>query len=216
MNKRQSIGAGIELITLGICLMSGPDSRAQQQPPEPPPPSIWAGEIGSGFQLGAEMVTFEAGAQYGIAAFGGREEHHLALGSVSYGHMLTGVVGEDHWYRGNLELRAELFGGPQFSPDEDWLVGLTPHLRYDFATGTRWIPFVDVGAGVSATGIGRPDLGGTFEFNAQGAIGVHRVLRRNLALSFEARYMHISSAGIHEPNLGVNGVMGLVGLTWFF
>jgi len=38
----------------------------------------------------------------------------------------------------------------------DWVVGLTPHLRYNFATGTRWIPFVDGGAGVTATASALP------------------------------------------------------------
>ena len=207
--------AGIGLLTFGICLMTGPDSQAQP-PLQAPPMSIWADEIGNGFQRGAQILTLEAGGSYGIAAFGGREEHHLALGSVSYGHMLTGAVGEDHWYRGNLEFRAELLGGEQFSPKETYLIGLTPHLRYDFATGTRWVPFVDAGAGVSATGIGQPDLSGTFQFNVQGGIGVHRVLRRNLALTLEARYLHISSANIQEHNLGVNGVAGMMGLTWLF
>ncbi len=81
--------------------------------------------------------------------------------------------GQGHWYRGNLEGRLELFGGGQYSSETDWLVGLTHHLRYNFAIGTRWIPFFDVGAGVTATGIGPPDLSGTFEFNLQVGPGVH-------------------------------------------
>jgi hypothetical protein len=140
----------------------------------------------------------------------------LALLSLSYGHMLGGVMGEGHWYRGNLELRGELFGGGQYSPSSEWVIGLTPHLRYDFQTGSRWIPFMDVGVGVTATGIGAPDLGGTFEFNLQAATGVHWFLGNNLALTGEVRYMHMSSAGIHDPNLGVNNVAFMVGFTWFF
>jgi len=86
---------GIGLLTFGICLMAGLDSQAQP-PLQAPPSSIWAGEIGNGFQRGAQILTLEAGRSYGVSAFGGREEHHLTLGCVSYGHMLTGVVGENH------------------------------------------------------------------------------------------------------------------------
>ena len=75
---------------------------------------------------------------------------------------------------------------------------------------------MDVGAGVSATGIGQPDRSETFQFNVQGGISVHRVLRRNLVLTLETRNLRVSSANIHEHNLGVNGVMGMLGLTWFF
>lgn len=185
----------------------------------PPKSTIWQDGIGSGFLSSAQSVTLEAGVAPGMATFGSRQAHDLALVSTSYGHILGGVIGGDHWYRGNLEGRLEVFGGMQFHPYVDangWLIGLTPHLRYDFATGTRWIPFVDGGAGVTATGIGHPDLSGTFEFNLQPGLGVHWFLRDNLALTAEARYVHMSCAGISHPNLGLNNVIGMVGLTWFF
>jgi len=38
----------------------------------------------------------------------------------------------------------------------------------------------------------------------------------NLAVMMEARYFHISDAGMTNPNFGMNGVTGLIGLTWFF
>lgn len=182
----------------------------------PPSESIWENGIGEGFRSDAQSITVSAGATYGIAAFGGRDQHHLVMGSLTYGHMLSGVVGEGHWYRGNPEFSLELFSGAQFEPDTRWFVGLTPHLRYNFATGTRWIPFADIGAGVTATSIGPPDLSGTFEFNLQAGTGVQYFLKDNLALSLEARYVHWSCAGLHQPNLGLNGVTGLLGVTFFF
>jgi len=190
-----------------------PASKLSLQPARE---SIWENGIGEGFRSDAQSITVGAGVTYGIAAFGSREQHHLAMGSLTYGHMLGGVVGEGHWYRGNPEFRLELFSGAQFQPDTGWLVGLTPHLRYNFATGTRWIPFVDGGAGVTATSIGPPDLSGTFEFNLQAGTGIYWFLKDHLALSLEARYIHWSCAGIHQPNSGLNGVTGLLGLTYFF
>jgi hypothetical protein len=178
--------------------------------------SIWENGIGEGFRSDDQSITVSTGATYGIATLGSHEQHHLAIGSLTYGHMLGGVVGEGHWYRGNPEFRLELFGGAQFQPDTRSLVGLTPHLRYNFATGTRWIPFVDGGAGVTATSIGPPDLSGTFEFNLQAGTGIYWFLNDHLALSLEARYLHMSCAGIHKPNLGLNGVTGLLGITYFF
>ena len=136
------------------------DASASMLNPESKQRDIWQNGIGEGFRSTTQSIGVSSGATYGLAAFGGREAHHLALISLSYGHMLGHVCGEGHWYRGNWELRGEIFTGAQFSPDTEWLVGLTPHLRYHFATGTRWIPFVDGGAGVTATGIGPPDLSG--------------------------------------------------------
>jgi len=182
----------------------------------PEPKSIWEHGIGEGFRSGVESVGVSVGANYGVAMLGGRESHHLALVSLSYGRMLGPVQGEGRWYRGNWELRGELFSGAEFSPDTEWFVGLAPHLRYNFATGTRWIPFADVGAGVTATGIGPPDLSGIFEFNLQAGVGIHWFMKDNVALTMEARYMHWSCAGISDPNRGLNGVTGMFGVTWFF
>jgi hypothetical protein len=216
------------LIALAIVPATLRDARAQQPPPptntasmpafnlESSRKSIWENGIGQGFRSSAQSVGLSAGANYGIATFGSREAHDLALATLSYGHMLSRTWGEGHWYRGNLEFRLELFTGAQFSPDTEWLVGLTPQLRYNFATGTPWIPFVNVGAGVTATGIGPPDLSGTFEFNDHAGIGTHWFLKDDMALTVDARYVHWSCAGLHEPNLGLNGVTGMLGLTYFF
>ncbi len=185
----------------------------------PAPGDIWESGVGEGFRSKAQSLTVSAGGTYGIDCFGSRQQHHSTMGSLTYGRMLSGVVGKDHWYRGNWEGRLELFSGLQLHPAVDtdgWFVGLTPHLRYDFATGTHWVPFIDGGAGVTATGIGPPDLSGTFEFNLQAGSGVLWFIRNNLAPSFEARYVHWSCAGLHKPNPGLNGVTGLTGVTYFF
>ena len=177
---------------------------------------IWEDEARGGFHRGTQTLSLEAGATYGVTIFGGSQKHDLALASLSYGYMLSRVVAEDHWFRGNWEVRAELFGGSEFSPNDNWVAGFTPHLRYDFAIGTKWVPFVDGGAGVNGTGIGPPDLSHTFEFNLQFGGGVHRFLRPNLALTAEVKYFHMSCAGLSSPNLGLNGVTGMVGLSRFF
>jgi hypothetical protein len=185
----------------------------------PPKSTIWRDGVGSGFLGSAQDLTIEAGVAAGMASLGSHQAHDLALLSASYGHMLSGVIAKDHWYRGNVEGRMELFGGMQYRPDVDtdgWIIGLTPHLRYNFATGSRLIPFVDGGAGVTAMGIGPPDVSGTFEFNLQGSVGVHWFLRDNLALTTDVRYTHYSCAGIHQPNSGINNVGFMLGVTWFF
>jgi len=220
-----SVASGV-LVWLSVVTASLEHIDAQTFPPltnslpevklELGPTNIWVSGIGEGFRASAQSFGLSAGATYGLAIFGSRQAHDLALGSLSYGHMLGKVLGQGHWYRGNAELRLELFSGAQFSPETQWFVGLTPHVRYNFATGTRWIPFADAGAGVTGTGIGPPDLSGNFEFNLQAGGGLHWFLRDNMAITLDARYVHWSCAGIHEPNLGLNGLTGMVGVTFFF
>lgn len=178
--------------------------------------SVWESGVGEGFRRTTQSFGVSAGAVRGFAAFGGREVHDLALVSFSYGNFFGELRGRGHWYQGNTELRLEIFTGAQFSPDSQWLVGFAPHLRYDFATGTRWIPFIDAGAGVTGTGIGSPDLSGTFEFNLQAGFGIQWFVRNNVALGLDAHYLHLSCAGLRRPNLGLNGVAGMLGITYFF
>src|SRR5712671_3522816 len=196
-----SEGAEIELALAPTDPTFGQTAKFATQPA-----GIWQGEVGEGFRSSVETFSTEAGVAVGMAALGSRQAHDLALTSLSYGHMWGPVLGEGHWYRGNFELRIELFGGAQYSPSSDWLVGLTPHLRYNFATGTRWIPFLDGGAGVTAMGIGPPDVSGTFEFNLQADAGVQWFVEKNCAITLEARWLHLSCAGISSPNLGLNTV----------
>jgi hypothetical protein len=178
--------------------------------------SIWETAVGEGFKPGTQTFDVSLAGGFGVAAFGSVQRHDLAWASVAYGRMLGGVQGKDRWYQGNFELLGELLGGSQYSPEADWIVGLSPHLRYHFATGTRLVPFVDAGAGVTGTGIHLPDLSTKFEFNTQAGGGADWFFRDDVALTVQARFVHISNAGIDQPNHGVNTVVGILGVTWFF
>lgn len=191
-----------------------PDKR--QNTVYPLKPDIWCYGVGEGFRAGIQVVSLTAGATYGQLIFGSNERHNLALISVSYGQMIGDVNGTDKWYRGNWELRAELFGGTQVNPETCALVGVTPHLRYNFATGTRFVPYVDIGAGVSLTEIRAPDLGGAFQFNLQAITGVNYFVRDDLSINIAMQYLHLSSSGISMPNDGVNTVGCFLGVQWFF
>src|SRR5882724_2210484 len=134
-----------------------------------------------------------------------------------------------------LAVRAQAQEGPLFthdvsltqpvleaSPESIWENGVGEGFRSSAqsitvsATGTRWIPFVDAGAGVTGTSIGTPDLSGTFEFNLQGGGGIQWFVKDNMAISVEARYVHFSNAGIRDPDHGLNGVTGMIGWSFFF
>ena len=181
-----------------------------------PLPGLWKAGLGEGFNKGAHELELLAGGGVGMRIFGSEHRHDWVVGALQYGWVFTDLLGEDHWYRGNWELLAEVFGGEQFHPDWAYFVGAAPLLRYDFAAGGRWVPFVDFGAGASATDIRNGDLSTTFEFNLQAGAGTHFFLRKDLALTFQYRFIHFSNAGMQFPNLGVNTSSFLLGVSWFF
>jgi opacity protein-like surface antigen len=184
--------------------------------PSPSSENIWVDGIGSGFRKGLYQVGGTVGAGFGIRVFGTSVDHDLALGSANLGWVFTDVMASDKWYRGNLELLLELFGGEQFRPNDRYFIGLTPLIRYNFATGSRWVPFVDAGAGVSSTNIDGPDLTGNFQFNVQVGVGTHYFLSDRTALTVQYRWLHFSNAHTQLPNNGTNTQMFHVGVTWFF
>lgn len=140
----------------------------------------------------------------------------LAPGRHEYRFIVDGVRGEGHWYRGNWDLVGEAFGGRQFSPGDGYVAGLTPILRYHYATGTRWIPFAEAGAGVAGATIGRPDLAKGFEFHLLTGVGLQWFYRDDLTFNIEYRFGHVSNAGTQSPNHGLNTNELLLGVTWFF
>ncbi|EEF57576.1 acyloxyacyl hydrolase [Pedosphaera parvula] len=221
-------GLALTLLTLGSGVISA-QAEDSQAPPvlhlqqdsrlsldQSPEHGIWKAGTGEGFKAGTKEAGFAFGAGLGMSIFGSKQAHDLALGKIHYGWIFTDVLGEEHWYRGNWELLGEGFGGVQYRPHHAYVAGGTAIFRYDFATGTCFIPFVDIGGGLTATDIGKPDLGGTFQFNLQAGGGVNYFWRDNSAITFEYRLLHISNAGIERPNLGLNTSMFYLGMSWFF
>ena len=155
-------------------------------------------------------LTFAGG--FGVAAMGSRVAHDVATTTLHAGKLPQ----TEHPFFSHIEWGGELWGGGQFNPESAYLVGFTPILRYHFLPKGRFAPFVDGGAGVGATDIMHPDLSTTFEFNLQAGAGFHWCLRKDLALTFQARYLHISNAGLDTPNNGVNTFLFGAGLTRFF
>ncbi len=180
------------------------------------PETIWVDGIGNGYRKGLFQVGATVGAGFGVEVFGGTLAHDLARASANVGWVFTNVIAPDKWYRGNFELLLELFGGGQFKPDNRYFVGLTPILRYNFATRSRWVPFVEAGAGVSSTNIDGPDLTRNFQFNIQVGGGIHYFLSDRTALTAQYRWLHFSNAQIELPNHGTNTQMFEIGVSWFF
>jgi lipid A 3-O-deacylase len=181
-----------------------------------PPEEVHRPHLGEGFTSGTHEVGFAIIGGFGVRAFGNLHPHDLSLGSLHYGWIFSDVVAKGHWYQGNWELIGELFGGAQYNSHVAYLAGLAPGLRYNFITGTRFVPFVHGGVGATLTDIRGPDLGSIFQFNLQAGVGIHWFWRENAAFTAQYRYMHLSNAGIRQPNQGVNAHAVFIGASWFF
>ena len=93
-------------------------------------------------------------------------------------------------------------------------------LRYDVATGTRFAPFLEGGAGILLSTPQSTDResqfrASQFNFTLQIAPGLRYMLTKQVALNVEYRFHHISDARLTERDPGINSHFVLMGLSLF-
>jgi hypothetical protein len=94
-------------------------------------------------------------------------------------------------------------------------VGFNPvDLKWDFATRGRATPYLEIDGGTLFTNHNVPSGTNSVNFTSSGVFGVH-LLGPRYNWSIEARYMHISNAGLATPNPGINTFQVRVGIGKF-
>ncbi len=119
--------------------------------------------------------------------------------------------------RGSLEVILEPILMVITSPETTVGGGGSVLARYNFVTGTRLVPFLDLGLGILYWNLRLPQfLGGQFNFTVQAGAGLHYFTTDRLAVTGEVRLHHISNSGMDSPNRAVNSSVYLLGLSYFF
>jgi hypothetical protein len=119
--------------------------------------------------------------------------------------------------RGSLEVIFEPTFMITTTPSTTFGEGASLLLRYNFVTGTRWVPFLDLGMGILHWNLNLPTILETrFNFTLQTGPGLHYFATDHLAITGQVRLHHISNAGIESPNIGVNSSVYLLGVSYFF
>ena len=134
-----------------------------------------------------------------------------------YGHFLSGMVGEGHWYEGRHELFTEL--PLHVSVDHDGRVMTGGYLlgswKFTSLSERGLYPYAFAGGGVLYVDLGLPTMKRRLDFSYQGGTGIQYLLGRDWALTAEYRYHHVSNAGTGEPNEPLNSSKVLFGVTFF-
>lgn len=95
-------------------------------------------------------------------------------------------------------------------------VGFDPlGLKWNFKRRRNISPFLELTGGALFTNHDVPNHVNDVNFTPQAAFGAH-ILGRKYNLSVELRYLHISDAGLTNPNPGLNTVQVRIGIGRFF
>ena len=141
----------------------------------------------------------------GHSVSGGRGDTGIWNAGVRYGWVLTNPVGPG-FLKGRFEyaidaVPAYLILQPQGAT---YGVGLNPlNLKWNFATRGRIKPYVELSGGTLFTTDKVPAFTSKVNFTPSAAFGTH-ILGSKYAWAIEARYLHISNAGLGDLNPGLN------------
>jgi len=118
---------------------------------------------------------------------------------------------------GNIELGMEPLFARFTKPFAAEAAGGTGVLTYNLLSFGRWVPFWEVGAGMLWTNLAPriPEQSTPVNFVVQTGPGVHYFLTHSLTVTASVRFHHFSNADTGERNVGLNGVLPYVGLSWF-
>ena len=170
-----------------------------------------------GFRAGTWRLGVMGGYSIWHKIFQGRAANvHFAPLLPQIGYTVTDVHGPFP-VRGSLELILEPILMITTSPSTTFGEGASLLLRYNFVTGTRWVPFFDLGMGVLHWNLRLPNILSTqLNFTLQGGPGLHYFATDHLAITGQVRLHHISNGGIDSPNVGINSTVYLLGVSYFF
>jgi len=134
---------------------------------------------------------------------------------LRYGWFLSDEVGKGSWYQGRHELLLELPLHVAVNHDDRVMTGGYVLGSWKFTSLEEMVPYVFAGGGVLFVDLGLHTMGSRLDFSYQGGTGLQYFIRKDLALTGEYRYHHVSNAGTATPNEPLNSSIFLLGVTLF-
>ncbi len=164
-------------------------------------------------QGATEIQLWTAG---GHSVPGGRGETGIWNAGLRYGWVLTEPHGPG-FLAGRFEYAIEAVPAYLiFQPTNTaYGAGLNPlNLKWNFATRGHLVPYLELSGGTLFTTHSVPPGTSNVNFTPSAAFGAH-FLGHKYAWTVEARYLHISNAGLDRLNPGVNTVEIKLGIGKF-
>lgn len=191
------MGKTISVPLLLVLFLGAPPAHAQAGPVE--------GEH--------EVQVWTAG---GHGTNGSQSNDGVWNAGLRYGLILTAPHGPG-FLRGRLEYAVEAV--PAFlviqKQNTAYGAGVNPFaFKWAFDTRGSVVPYFEIGGGTLFTNTPVPAGTSRVNFTTSGALGLH-FLRGKRNFSTEVRFMHISNAGLANPNPGINTVQLRLGFGWF-
>lgn len=180
---------------------------------------VWENEVGGPLREDSFEFGFQMGYARSVKWGGTKHSYGFGFALPRFGWVFTDLIGDDILggiFAGNGELIVEGVFGMGLDNVNGTTEGLALMYKHNFNTGTRCVPFVELGNGVSMNHWGIHETQSDFEFITQVGFGIQYFCTDDWAVILEGRFHHMSNAGMTSPNPGLNNVIGTLGVTHFF
>jgi lipid A 3-O-deacylase len=173
------------------------------------------------FQSGQNEIEVLGGGAFALVWGGIRRNYDYAEGQLRLGWMLNTPSPDPGFFRGNFELLLNTTGADIYHGPGSAFGTVDLLLRYNFVhPNARIVPYYQTGVGVFVSDIAdnrtQSEIGNSVEIDVQSALGLRFLLNPQWSLHTEFLYQHVSNAGLAKPNVGINAIGGLIGLSRSF
>lgn len=207
----------LKALVLTVSTIFSHPCSADSNEPTPAPPA--ERDTNTLFGYGKQEWSIVGGYGFGVGFQGSNDgnlkEIRYATVIPRWGVGLSDPLAETSWYKGNLDLLIEAPLLFEYHPEHGFAGGGTLMLRYNFLRLERVVPFVEAGAGIVGTDLDLKGQSDGFNFSLQPGLGFHFFILPRVAVTAEARFHHISNAGLRQPNSGINDCLFLLGGSFF-
>ncbi len=118
-------------------------------------------------------------------------------------------------HRGLVTAFIEPQVNPVIGPDDDIEFGMGIGLQYQYPVMTSLSLYVNAATGPFYISVDTRDQADGFIFTNHVGAGAYFFMNKNIAVNAGYRFRHISNAGTHEPNGGIDSHFGVIGISWF-
>jgi hypothetical protein len=141
------------------------------------------------------------------------------LNSIGFGFtdLIKPILNKFHIKaKGFTEIILEPFLNTVITPNTNIEAGCTILMKYAYPLTEKLYPYGIAGGGVIYFTQHTREQGAQYGFNPQVGTGITYFFQKDLALSVEYRYRHMSNGGLKQPNTGVNIGMVLISLSKYY
>lgn len=162
-----------------------------------------------------ERWEFRAGYGYQYKDTKSRPHNFQLLNFMASTAVPMGEQRRSGWFKGRLEWAPEFWLGLFTHPYDRPLIGAIPlQFRYLFQPEWKPRPYLFAGAGILYANVNRKETQKDLNFNLQVGAGFYYALSETASLILEYRHVHLSNAGLHESNSGMNTHTFLAGVSF--